>query len=93
MNDQWFEQLVENSADREYTPRHDGKVAQSPSGLGRRNMDIRRVLPFLLFVLILLIPGRALAQGAWVPRQGEAAFSINYQWLLWASTKDRLVRI
>ena len=56
-------------------------------------MDIRRVLPFLLFVLILLIPGRALAQGAWVPRQGEAAFSINYQWLLWASTKDRLVRI
>ena len=44
-------------------------------------MNIRRVLPFLLFVLILLIPGRALAQGAWVPRQGEAAFSINYQWL------------
>ena len=44
-------------------------------------MDIRWVLPFLLFVLILLIPGRALAQGAWVPRQGEAAFSISYQWL------------
>ena len=44
-------------------------------------MNIRRVLPFLLFVLILLIPGRALAQGAWVPRQGEAAFSISYQWL------------
>ncbi len=44
-------------------------------------MDIRRVLPFLFVLLILLPPASALAQAAWGPSQGEAFFSISYQWL------------
>ena len=44
-------------------------------------MNTRQVLSSLFVVLILLPPANALAQSAWVPRQGEAAFSISYQWL------------
>ena len=43
-------------------------------------MDIRRVLPFL-FVVLILIPASALAQGAWLPGEGRASFAISYQWL------------
>ena len=45
-------------------------------------MDFRSVLSsFPPVMLALLIPASALAQGAWVPKKGEAVFSISYQWL------------